>query len=152
MAIITNAGSLADGMQRRTNKYLKEVRGAVKDNTRLVYKKARQFSAQRWWTPEQLRKAGHPFAALRPAWIARAHRIARQSGSFYRAWHWNFIAMTDGAKGTIWNASGVARFMNKTVKMIARPILTEALKRTKGERNRNIKNARRRGYYRVTGR
>ena len=149
--ITSNADKLAVGIQRRSEKYLKEVGEAVKENTRLVYKKARQFSNREFYTLKRLREMGHPFAALHPNPAVAAHAISKRVGRFYRAWHWNFIHFGDGVKGTIWNKSFVAKFMLGTKKMVKRPILEEAISRTKTDRDRNVKNARRRGYYRLTG-
>jgi len=145
--ITSNANRLAVGMERRGEKYLKEISAATKKNTKAVYTKARQFSQRRFASLADLRRMGHPYARRRPGRLpVAAHIINKQLGKFHRSWHWNFIVGTNKAQGTIWNAAKYARFMLGTKYMIERPILKEALKRTKSERNQNIKAARGKAY------
>lgn len=145
--ITSNANRLAAGMERRSDNYLKEVREAVKKNTKVVYTKARQFSQRRFASIADLRRMGHPYSRLRPGRLpVAAHIINRQLGKFHRSWHWNFIVGNDLFKGTVWNAAKYAKFMLGTKYMIERPVLQEALKRTKSERDQNIKVARGKGY------
>jgi len=145
--ITSNANRLAVGMERRADDYVKEVYAAVKGNTRLVYIKARQFSQRRFASLADLRRMGHPYAAKHPGRLpVRAHIINKQLGKFHRSWHWNFIVGNNFAKGTIWNAAKYAKFMLRTEYMIERPILKEALARTKSQREGNIRRARGRGY------
>ena len=146
--ITSNANRLAATMQRRGESYVKEVQQALKKNTKVVYTKARQFSQRRFASLADLRRMGHPYAAKRPGRLpVAAHIINKQLGKFHRSWHWNFIVGTNMAKGTIWNAAPYAKyFTRKTKYMIERPVLKEALKRTKSERNQNMKAARGRAY------
>ena len=135
-------------MERRAERYVEEVNEAVRDNTKLVYKKARQFSQRRFASLADLRRAGHPYARLHPGRLpVAAHIINKQLGKFHRSWRWNFIVGGNmNAKGTIWNAAKYAKFMLGTKYMIERPVLKEALKRTESERDQNIKVARGRAY------
>jgi len=134
-------------MERRGNNYLKEINAATKKSTEAVYTKARQFSQRRFASLADLRKMGHPYAAKHPGRLpVAAHIINKQLGKFHRSWHWNFIVGTNMAKGTIWNAAKYAKFMLGTKYMIERPVLKEALKRTKAERDQNLKVARGKAY------
>ncbi len=145
--ITSNANRLAVGMERRGENYLREVHGALKKNTKVVYTKARQFSQRRFASLADLRRAGHPYARLRPGRLpVAAHIINKQLGLFHRSWHWNFIVGNNMSKGTIWNAAKHAKFMLGTKYMIERPVLKEALKRTKSERDQNMKAARGKAY------
>jgi len=145
--ITSNAKRLAVGMEWRSENYLKEVSAAIKKNTKVVYTKARQFSQQRFASLADLRRMGHPYAAKHPGRLpVAAHIINKQLGLFHRSWHWNFIVGNNMSKGTIWNAAKYAKFMLGTKYMIERPVLKEALKRTKSECDQNIKVARGRGY------
>lgn len=148
---VSNAGYLVTRLRSRSDKYVEEVRAAVRDNANLVYVKARQFSQRRFFSLAQLRKMGHPYAVRNPRPPVRAHIINRQSGALYGAWRVNVKKNPDGITCTVMNTAPWAKYMLGTKKMIARPILDEAVARTKAERDRNLHNARRRGYYRETG-
>ena len=150
--ITSNANRLAVGLERRGERYLKEIAAATKKNTKVVYKKARQFSQRRFASLADLRRMGYPYARLHPGRLpVAAHIINKQLGKFHRSWHWNFIVGTNMAKGTIWNKAKYAKFMLGTKYMIERPILKEALKRTKAERDQNIKIARGKAYRPIRG-
>jgi len=147
--ITSNANKLSATMGRRGENYLKEVAGAIRKNTRLVYIKARQFSQRRFASLDDLRKMGRPYAAKHPGRPpVRAHIINKQLGKFHRSWHWNFAFGRTQVKGTVWNATRYGKYFTArgTKFMIARPILEETIKRTQQERDQNIKVARGRAY------
>lgn len=151
----SNAERLAATMTHRTTKYIKEVCEAVRDNGKLLYEKSKQFTNRRWYSLEQLRQMGHPYARRDPRPPVRPHIINRQTGNLHRNWRWNWARTPDGCRATVYNNAFNARFMRDirgTLTMIARPVRAEAIKRTKDARARNLKRARRRGYYRLTGR
>lgn len=152
--ITTNAGELAARMRARTENYVREVRAANEENARVVMRKARQFTSQRFFSLSQLRKMGHPYAKRAPMPPVRPHILNRQNGRLHNSWLVRVRRYADGSTASVVNTAEYAKYMTAdgTTKMIGRPVLEEALKRTAGERARNLRNARRRGYYRVTGR
>ena len=151
--IVTNAGNLSGRMKSQSAKYVAEVKQAQKDNAALVLQKVKQFSAQRFFSLPQLRSMGHPYAVRDPRPPVKPHIINRQSGAFYGAWHLRVLSNAQGVFASVYNSAPWARYMvgGGKSKMIARPILDEALRRTQAQRDRNLRNARRRGYYRVAG-
>lgn len=152
--ITTNAGELAARIRVRGTKYLREIRRANEDNANLVMRKARQFTAQRFFSLAQLRAMGHPYAKRNPFPPVRPHILNRQNGLLHRSWLVRVRRYGDGSTASVVNTAPYAKYMTAegTTKMIGRPVLDEALARTQPERARNMRNARRRGYYRVTGR
>lgn len=152
MPIMSNALRLANTMRRRTKSYVREIGEAVKQNARTVEKKAKQFSQRRFFSTKQLRQMGHPYAVRNPRPPIAPHIISRQSGKFHREWRMTHGKTKDGVFATVYNRAPYARYMRGTRFMIPRDILGEALRRTKAERDANVKRARRRGYYRLTGR
>jgi len=150
--ITTNAESLAVKMRRRSGLYVDAVRNAIRENAETVKRQAENFSRARYYSLAQLRQMGHPYARRAPHPPKPAHIINRQSGAFRAGFKVAYRPNIDGATATVYNVVPYAKFMLGTRYMIARPVLDEAIRRTKAERDRNIKNARRRAYYRVTGR
>ena len=155
MPITSNAARLSATMTHRTTKYIKEVGEAVRANGKLIYEKSKQFTNRRWYSLEQLRQMGHPYAKRAPRPPVMPHIINRQSNNLHRNWRWNWARTPDGVRATIYNNAFTAPFMRDvqgTATMIARPVRAETIKRTKTARAVNLKRARRRGYYRLTGR
>jgi len=152
--ITTNAGELAARLRARSEQYAREVRAANEQNANLVMRKARQFTAQRFFSLADLRRMGHPYAKRRPFPPVRPHILNRQNGEVHRAWLVRVRRYADGSTASVVNTAPYAKYMTAegTTKMIGRPVLEEALERTRGERASNMRRARRRGYYRVTGR
>ena len=149
--IVTNAGRLGERLRGSSEKYVHEVREAIRGNAEILRKKARQFSQRRFYSLAQLRKMGHPYATRHPRPPIQAHIINKQSGRLYDSWRINIKPNPDGMTATVFNTAPYSKYMMGTRYMIPRPILDEALERTKAERRRNLHNARRRGYYRITG-
>lgn len=147
--IVTNAGNLSGRMKAQTEKYVEEVREAQVQNAKLVMEKAKQFSNQRFFSLQQLRKMGHPYAKRDPRPPVKAHIINRQSGTFYASWQMRVLKNSEGIYASVYNSAPWARYMVGTKKMIARPILDEALFRTQDRRRKNLQNARKRGLYRI---
>lgn len=151
--IVTNAGNLAARQRRRSEKYIAEVQEANAQNAGVLMKKAKQFSQRQFVSTAQLRRMGHPYAVRDPRPPVRAHIINRQNGLLYQSWRTSNVRTgTDKTVATVYNTAPYSRYMMGTTKMIARPILSEAMSRTRVERERNINNARRRAYYAATGR
>ena len=152
--ITTNAGVLAGRLRVRSEQYVEEVRAAQVANGDLLLKKVKQFTQRRFVSTQQLRKLGHPYAKRDPRPPVRAHILNKQAGLLYSSWKVNVRRYPDGATVSVVNTAPYAKYMTAegTTKMIGRPIFDEALKRTQEQRQRNLHNARRRGYYRVAGR
>ena len=142
--ITTNASKLADTMHRRS-KYPAHIAQAMKKNAAVVEKKAKQFTQRRFYSLETLRRMGHPYARRAPNPPVKPHIINRQSGAVHAGWRTHYQRTRDGARATVSNGAAHAKFLRGTRVMIARPVLEEAIKRTKRERDRNVRNARRRG-------
>ncbi len=151
--ITTTAGVLAARLRVKSEQYVKEVRAAQAENGTVLMRKARQFTAQRFYSTKQLRRMGHPYAKRAPRPPVKPHILNRQNGLLHQSWKVNTRRYSDGVTVSVVNMAPYAKYMTAdgTTKMIGRPVLEEALKRTKDERTRNLRNARRRGYYRVTG-
>jgi len=148
--ITTNAGNLAVRQRARSALYIEEVEKACRQNAEVVKKKAQQFSQRRFFSLEDLRRMGHPYAVRAPHPPVAAHILSRQSGKLYGMWKVS-VVKTDPNRVvyTVYNRAPYAKYMMGTTKMIPRPILDEALTRTKDERARNIKRARDRAYQRA---
>lgn len=153
MTFVTNAGKLAQQQRARSQKYAQEVQAAVRQNAEVLKRKAMQFSQRQFFSLKALRKMGHPYAVRDPRPPVQAHIINKQSGDLYGKWRINVKKNSDGMTATVMNTSEHAKYMmgGPKSRMIPRPILDEAMKRTQDERRRNLRNARRRGYYRLTG-
>ncbi len=151
--ITTNAGVLAGRLRVRSQQYVKEVREAQKENGDLLLRKCKQFTNQRFFSTSQLRRMGHPYATRDPRPPVRPHILNRQSGALHERWKVNVRNYPDGVTVSVVNTAPYAKYMTEdgTTKMIGRPVLEEALRRTQAQRSRNLRNARRRGYYRTTG-
>lgn len=152
--ITTTAGVLAGRLRVQSQQYVKEVRAAQVTNGELLLRKVKQFTNQRFYSTAQLRRMGHPYATRAPRPPVKPHILNRQNGLLYQSWKVNVRNYPDGATVSVVNTAPYAVYMTAagTTKMIGRPVLDEALRRTQEERTRNLRNARRRGYYRVTGR
>lgn len=146
--ITSNARNLAAKMRRRSGKYATEVAAAVMENAETVRKQAYNFSRNRYHSLKELRRMGHPYSRRVAAPPKPAHIINRQSGTFRAGWQLRWTRLRDGAVATVYNRAHHSQYMMGTRKMIARPVMDEALKRTKRERDRNIKRARDRAYRR----
>jgi hypothetical protein len=147
--LTTNAGNLAARMRRRSKKYVAAIREATRENAHVLMKQAQNFSRARYYSLKQLAQMGHPYAAAHPAPPKPAHLINRQSGVLHGAWKVSYRPNRDGATATVYNVAPHSRYMMGTRLMIPRPILDEALKRTKAARDRNINRARDRAYRRT---
>ena len=152
--IVTNAGNLSARTRARSRLYAEQIVQAQIDNAKLVETKAKQFSQTRYFSLPQLRRMGHPYAKRAPAPPVRPHVINRQSGKFYQSFKRAVIRNADGVYTSVYNTAPWARYLQAagTKKMIGRPVMEEALARTKAQRDRNLANARRRGYRERTGR
>jgi len=150
-SVTSNAKQLSARIERRSAWYVKEIQEATKENGELVRKRARTFTARRYFSLKQLREMGHPYAKRAPRPPVAAHIINRQTGEIHRRWTLTHRRTVDGILVWVTNQAKHAKYMLGTTKMIVRPVLEEAVKRTKPQRDRNIRNARRRVYYRVTG-
>jgi len=146
--LTTNAGNLAAKMRRRSSKYVAEIRQATRDNAETLKRQVVMFSRARYYSTKQLAQMGHPYAAAHPMPPKPAHLVNRQSGVFAGAWNVSYRPNRDGATATVYNVAAHSKYMMGTKTMVPRPILDEALKRTKQERDRNIKRARDRAYRR----
>ena len=142
--LTTNAKKLADTMHRRT-KYPRHVAQAMKQNAKVVKTKARQFTQRRFYSLKQLREMGHPYATRDPRPPVKPWIINRQTGDVHDKWRVHYQRTRDGARATVSNTSAHAKYLRGTRVMIVRGVLEEAIKRTKAERDRNVRNARRRG-------
>lgn len=152
LSVTTNAGNLAKRLRARSQKYVREVKEAQVQNADLLLQKAKQFSQQRFFSLGQLKAMGHPYAKRDPRPPVRPHIINRQGGQFYQSWKRQVRQFGDGVTATVYNTAPHSRYMLGTKLMIERPVLDEAERRTQAARARNLRNARRRGYYRVAGR
>lgn len=147
--IVTNAGNLSGRMKAQSEKYVQEVREAQVQNAKLVMEKAKQFSQRQFFSSAQLAKMGHPYSKVAPMPPMKEYIINRQSGTFYASWQMRVLKNAEGIYASVYNTAPWARYMVGTKKMIARPILDEALERTKDRRRKNLQNARKRGLYRI---
>ena len=148
--LTTNAGNLAARMRRRSGKYVAEIRQATRENAETVKRQAQNFSRARYYSLKQLAQMGHPYAVAHPSPPKPAHIINRQSDALNGAWKTAYRLNSDGATATVYNIAPHSKYMMGTKTMIPRPILDEALKRTKRARDLNIKRARDRAYRRST--
>ena len=146
--ITSNARNLAAKMRRRSKKYAEAIAEATRENAETVRKQAYNFSRNRYYSLKQLRQMGHPYARRAPMPPKPAYLINRQGGQFRAGWQVRWTRKQDGAVATVYNRAPHAQYMVGTRTMIPRPILDEALTRTKRERDRNIKRARDRAYRR----
>ena len=146
--ITSNARNLAVKLRRRSKKYASEITEATRENAETVRKQAYNFSRNRYYSLKQLRQMGHPYSRRVAAPPKPAHLINRQGGQFRAGWQLRWTRTKDGAVATVYNRAPHAQYMMGTRYMIPRPILDEAMKRTKRERDRNIKRARDRTYQR----
>ena len=148
--LTTNAGNLAARMRRRSGKYVAEIRQATRENAETVKRQAQNFSRARYYSLKQLAQMGHPYAVAHPSPPKPAYIVNRQSAAFHGAWRTAYRPNSDGATATVYNIAPHSKYMTggKRSTMIPRPILDEALKRTKRARDLNIKRARDRAYRR----
>lgn len=146
--ITSNARNLAVSMRRRSKLYAEAITEATRENAETVRKQAYNFSRNRYYSLKQLRQMGHPYSRRAPMPPKPAYLINRQGGQFRAGWQVRWTRTKDGAVGTVYNRAPHAEYMMGTRKMIPRPILDEAMRRTKRERDRNIKRARDRAYQR----
>lgn len=145
--LVTNAGNLAARQRRRSVQYIKEIEQANRENAEVLRRKAAQFSQRQFFSTKQLAEMDHPYAVRAPRPPVRAHIINRQSGTFHKSWRVSTVRTgTDRVVSTVYNTAPWSKYMMGTKYMIARPILDEAMARTKTERDRNIKRARDRAY------
>lgn len=150
----TNAGNLAARMRHRSKLYPQQITEAQRQNADELLAKAKQFSNRRHYSLEQLRQMGHPYAKRNPRPPVAAHIINKQSGAVYAGWHRQVRRNSDGATATVYNTAPHSGYLlsGPKSKMIRRPIMEEALRRTQAQRERNLRNARRRGLRARTGR
>ena len=147
--LTTNAGNLAARMRRRSGKYVAEIRKATRENAETLKRQAQNFSRARYKSLKELAQMGYPYSAKNPGTLPKpAHIINRQSGALNGAWKTAYRPNSDGATATVYNIAPHSKYMMSTENMIPRPILDEALKRTKRARDLNIKRARDRAYRR----
>ena len=142
--ITTNAAKLADTMHRRS-KFPEHIRVAMKQNAQVVKAKARQFTQRRFFSLKQLADMGHPYARRNPRPPVKPWIINAQNRALHNAWATTYARTSDGARATVYNRAPYAKYMRGTRYMIERPVIEEAIRRTKSERDRNVKNARMRG-------
>lgn len=147
--VTTNAHSLAIKMIARSEAYVKEIEEANRENAELVLAKARQFSQTQYFTLGELKAMGHPYARRVNAPPIRPHIINRHTSDFYNSFAMQQKKTADGAEAVVFNKSRHAKYMMSTKWMIERPVLDEALDRTKVQRQRNMNAARMRGLRRV---
>ena len=149
-----------------TDLYLKEVSDANFRNGMLIYDLVRSYSAQEFFTMNELRLMGHPYRRLGielddkkragylkgdvglPPYIVNRHsRTTVETAGFYDSWtvtrreeksakgQISILIVNTAPYGKYFNAKG-------TKKMIGRPILEQALEKTKDERRYNLNMAR----------
>jgi hypothetical protein len=98
---------------------------------------AKKLSVKRYASLEELRRRGHPYAKrhfkgrFRGGLPAPPFVINNQGGDLNRSWRSRVVVIAGNAVGTVYNIALHARYMMGTKKMIARPILTEAMRRVR---------------------
>lgn len=127
---------------RRVSKQMPVAMGqATLDNGDRVLELVRRWSSLTDHSLSDLRKMGHPYAAKHPFPPHPRYMIHTQGGRFLRNWRLAKSLNADGATITIHNTTPYARYLEKGTrnKMIARPILREALKVLRASMNKAYK-------------